>query len=80
MDRETATKTVFEYLVEHFEVDKDKVALDANLFADLDLDSIDALDMAGLFESKLGVRVSEDELRDLRTVSDVVEYLLRNAP
>lgn len=80
MNEQEAQQIVIAYLVEHFDVPAEKVTLQANLFEELELDSIDALDMVGLLESRLKVAVNDEELKKIRTVEDVVGYLLRNAP
>jgi acyl carrier protein len=50
---------------------------EANLFADLALDSIDALDMVGMLEARLDIEVREEDLKTIRTVLDVVDYICR---
>jgi acyl carrier protein len=42
---------------------------------DLALDSIDALDMVGMLEARLGIEVREEDLKAIRTVRDVVDYI-----
>ncbi len=66
---------VKKYLAEEFEIKEGKIRPEANLFSDLGLDSIDALDMAGMLEDKLNIEIVEDELKSIRTVSDIVEYI-----
>ncbi len=59
-------------LVRQFEVPADAIQLDAHLFEDLDLDSIDAIDFMVTLEEVGGLRVEEDELRALRYFRDLV--------
>jgi acyl carrier protein len=59
-------------LVESFEVDPDRVTLSAHLFDDLDLDSIDAVDLAIKVQEITGKRVQPQEFKTIRTVADVV--------
>ena len=80
MDRDTAYETVCRYLTKQFELPPEKVKPDAQLFTDLELDSIDALDMISLMETELGMVVVEEELKAIRTVEDVAQYLVRHAP
>ncbi|MBI5487852.1 MAG: hypothetical protein HY905_11010 [Deltaproteobacteria bacterium] len=80
MDRETAFETVRRYLTKQFELPPEKVTAEAHLFEELALDSIDALDMISLMETELGMAVVEEELKTIRTVEDVVQYLVRHAP
>lgn len=64
-------------LVEMFELDRAAVVPEARLVEDLDLDSIDAIDMAVRMQEMTGQRVPEEALREVHTVGDVVELLVR---
>lgn len=55
-----------------FEIDPARVTLQADLFADLDLDSIDAVDLAIKLQEMTGKRVKPQEFKSIRTVGDVV--------
>lgn len=79
MKQEEAFGVVSGYLIKDFEVPAEKVKPDANLFTDLGLDSIDALDWFAKMESTLGLPILEEELKKVRTVRDVVEYVIRNS-
>ncbi|HWA36715.1 MAG TPA: acyl carrier protein [Burkholderiales bacterium] len=67
---------IFEHLkavlTSTFEIDPARVTTDANLFADLDLDSIDAVDLAIKLQEFTGKRVKPQEFKSIRTVGDVV--------
>ena len=45
MTNEEIQKTITDVLVADFECDREKITLDTNLFTELDLDSIDAVDL-----------------------------------
>jgi acyl carrier protein len=62
-------------LVDLFELDPQSVVLTAHLMDDLDLDSIDAIDLAVATEREMGLDVSEEEMRSLQTVQDVVDLI-----
>lgn len=64
-------------LAESFEVDPGRVTLSANLFDDLGLDSIDAVDLAIKVQEITGKRVQPQEFRTIRTVADVVAAVHR---
>lgn len=66
-------------MAELFELEPAAIDLDAHLIDDLDLDSIDAIDMAVRLQELTGKRVEEDELKALRTVGDVVALVERVA-
>lgn len=80
MDQQQAYDIVAEYLAEQFEIEASKIHPKAKLFKDLGLDSIDALDMIVLLESDYNMSVDEDELKKLRTVQDIVDYILTHVP
>ena len=78
MQKEEALKKVSEYLVTQFEIPSEKIKPDANLFKDLEMDSIDALDWFAAMQSEIGLPIIEKELKMVRTVQDVVNYVVRN--
>lgn len=78
MDRQEVFRTVSNYLTKDFEVPEEKITPEANLFTDLGLDSIDALDWFARMESSIGLPIIEGELKTLRTIQDVVDYVVRN--
>jgi acyl carrier protein len=46
---------------------------------DLDIDSLTMVEIAVLIEERLGVKVTEDELANLKTVGDAVNYISANS-
>lgn len=60
---------------ELFEVEPERIQLETKLIEDLELDSIDAIDLAARLEEITRHRLSEDALRTLRTVDDVVTLI-----
>lgn len=64
-------------LVTEFELDPDQVVPTANLRDDLELDSLDALDLIVLLEKEFGFKVAEEEIMLLDTVAEVHEYLAK---
>ena len=59
-------------LEETFEIDPARVQLETNLFTDLDLDSIDAVDLAIKLQELTGKRIKPEEFKTVRSVADVV--------
>ena len=62
-------------LKELFDIDPARVTFETRVVEDLDLDSIDAIDLAVRIEELTGSRLAEDSLRNIRTVNDVVSLL-----
>jgi acyl carrier protein len=66
---------VVDVLHEMFELDKAKITLEANLYTDLDIDSIDAVDLAVKLKELTGKRLQPEVFKSVRTVQDVVNAL-----
>jgi acyl carrier protein len=69
-------------LVELFEIEPAKVTLEANLYKDLDIDSIDAVDLIIKLKEITGRRIAPEAFKQVRTVGDVVNVVhgLTQAP
>jgi acyl carrier protein len=61
------------YLEEMFEVPPEKVSLEARLKEELDLDSIDAVDLVVRLQELTSRKLSPEEFKSVRTVGDVVD-------
>ena len=66
---------VVDILHEMFELDKSIITLDANLYSDLDIESIDAVDLAVKLKQLTGKRLQPEVFKSVRTVQDVVDAL-----
>ena len=77
MSKEEILARVIELMAESFLMDPAKILPTAHLFDDLDLDSIDAIDLVVGLEEETGLRVSEAELREIRLVQDIVDLVHR---
>lgn len=79
MDKKYSKDDIFnrlcEILEEEFEIDKSLLNKDANLFTDLDLDSIDAVDLAVRLQQFTDKRITPEEFKQIRTLNDVVEAI-----
>ncbi|MBR2362219.1 MAG: acyl carrier protein [Spirochaetaceae bacterium] len=64
-----------EALKEEFEIPIDKITLESRLFEDLELDSIDAVDMIVKMKPYLNSQVNPEMFKSVRTVQDVVDIL-----
>ena len=60
-------------MVTEFELDADQVQLDAHLYEDLDLDSIDAVDLVVKLREITGKKIEPDAFKAVRTVGNVVD-------
>ncbi len=78
MEKEEVLRIVSRYLVKDFEVPAENIRPEANLFTDLGLDSIDALDWFSKMEATIKLPIVEEDIKMVRTVQDVVNYVMRH--
>ncbi len=71
-----------ETLVSLFEIAPEKITPEANLYEDLDIDSIDAVDLTVKLKEFTGRRMQPSDFKQVRTVQDIVDavYELLNRP
>ena len=73
--KEEIKTKLLEILEEDFEVDKASVTDNSNLFTELDFDSIDAVDLAVRLQQFTDKKISPEEFKQIRTISDVVNAI-----
>lgn len=74
---EKIAEIVRDVLVAEFEVDPAKVRPEAHLFSDLELDSLDGIDLIVALERKFGVKVNEESAKGFRLVGDVCGFIAK---
>ncbi|WP_016700459.1 acyl carrier protein [Actinoalloteichus spitiensis] len=79
MANEDIQKGLVDILVEVAGVEADDVDLDKSFVDDLDVDSLSMVEVAVQAEDKFGVKIPDDELANLKTVGDAVNYIASNA-
>ncbi|WP_297575962.1 acyl carrier protein [uncultured Campylobacter sp.] len=73
MNREKIFEILKENLIELFEIDEKNITLEARIYEDLDIDSIDAIDLIDSIKKKTGYRLEPNDFRAVRTLGDIVE-------
>jgi acyl carrier protein len=66
---------VINLLADMFELDQAALTADSNLYDDLDIDSIDAVDLAVKLKQLTGKRLQPEVFKTIRTIGDVVDAL-----
>ncbi|WP_188691818.1 acyl carrier protein [Bowmanella pacifica] len=68
---------IFEHLkdilVNEFELPEEQISLGANLYEELDMDSIDAVDLVVKLREFSGKKIEAEAFKQVRTVGDVVD-------
>ena len=67
-------------LMDEFEVEEEAITMQTNLFTDLELDSLDAIDLMVTLDKELGIEIKTEEMQDLRTIEDVYKFVLSSIP
>ncbi|MDH5190246.1 MAG: acyl carrier protein [Gammaproteobacteria bacterium] len=72
-DKTVILEEIKKVMVELFELDPDEITPEAKLYEDLDLDSIDAVDLVVKLQNFTGKKIKPEEFKTVRTVSHVVD-------
>jgi acyl carrier protein len=75
--REDILSQVDDLFVELFELERERLKPECHLFSDLGLDSLDAIDLVVSFERVFKIRPPHAEIREIRTLSDVHDLVLK---
>jgi acyl carrier protein len=62
---------------ELFDLEPDRITVDARLNQDLEIDSIDAVDLLDRLKRQTGRKISAEDFRSVRTVGDLVDSIHR---
>ena len=68
---------IVQVLEDLFEVDPRKVTPEARLYEDLDLDSIDAVDLVVELKKITGKKMQPEDFKAVRSVQDVIDAVSR---
>jgi acyl carrier protein len=74
-NREQILEMLSGILIEEFEIDAADITLEASLYKDLDLDSIDAVDLVIKLQQLTGKKIQPKAFKTVRTVNDVVNAI-----
>ena len=68
-------KEVFKLIADTLEVDEKKISLGTDFLNDLDVESLDLVDLVTAFEDEYKVEIADKDVKDLHTVGDVINYI-----
>ena len=69
--------TIRQLMTEMFELAPEDIVLNANLSQDLDIDSIDAVDLMVRLRDITGKRINPEDFKNAHTIEDVVDTVYR---
>nr|WP_092510717.1 acyl carrier protein [Xenorhabdus mauleonii] len=73
MEKQAIFQEVSQLLVQLFELAPEDITPESRLYEDLELDSIDAVDMVVHLQKKTGRKIKPEAFKSVRTVQDVVD-------
>ncbi len=73
LSKEQILAELKEMMAKLFELNPAKITPEASLFEDLELDSIDAVDIIVMLQKKTGKKIKPEIFKQVKTVNDVVE-------
>lgn len=75
MNQQDIFERIVQILHDNFGIDKANITPDAKLYDDLDIDSIDAVDLIVQLKPLVGKRLNAEAFKSVRTIQDVVDAL-----
>lgn len=62
------------FLEEEFEIEEE-VTLESTFFEDLELDSLDAIDLMIMLDKTEGIKLKEEQAKSIRTIGNLVDMI-----
>ncbi len=75
MNRDELFLKIKDILADQFDVDASIITLDANLYEELEIDSIDAVDLLVQLKTITGEKITPEAFKDVRTIRDLLDAL-----
>lgn len=66
-------------VIEHLDIDEDKVEEKASFIDDLGADSLDTVELVMAFEEEFGIEIPDDAAETIQTVGDAIKFIKENA-
>ncbi len=66
---------IINIISEVLEIPKENIKENANLIRDLELESLDLVDLIAAFEKKYNIEILDKDIKNLQTVDDIVKYI-----
>lgn len=62
-------------LIELFEIKEEKITSEAKIYQDLEIDSIDAIDLLDFIRKKTGYRMEAPDFKEVQTLQDIIDIV-----
>ncbi len=78
--RKQLENEILDGLAKEFNIERDKLSLESTFLDDLGADSLDLVKLMMDLEDKYRIQISDEGAEKMRTVRDLVDYLVENLP
>ena len=68
-------KYLYKTIEDTMDIDESKITLDAKLKEDLELDSLDSVELIMSAEEEFGIEIPDEDVMNFKTVNDIVTYI-----
>ena len=75
MNKNDIISKVDDFLIEEFELEADQIVPDALLKDDLDIGSLDFVDIAVIIEKEFGLKMQVEEMTKIKKLDDLYNYI-----
>lgn len=77
MNKDEIFEILKDALVNLFEIEENKITKESFIYEDLDIDSIDAIDLIDYIKRKTGHRLEANDFKNVKTIGDIVEAVAK---
>lgn len=75
MDTDTLYSKIRDILIDQFDVEEARISMDANLYEELEIDSIDAVDLLVQLKEVTGQKIAPETFKEVRSIRDVLNAI-----
>ncbi|MCT4639923.1 MAG: phosphopantetheine-binding protein [Bacteroidales bacterium] len=75
MTKEQVIEKVNDFLIEEFEIEEDQLVGDALLKDDLEIESLDFVDIVVIIEKEFGLKIKGSEMKEVLTLDQFYSYI-----
>lgn len=65
-------------IIEEFEIEEDLITMNTSLTDELDIDSLDLVDLVMTVEDEFSIELPDEALEGMKTIGDLVKYIEEN--
>jgi acyl carrier protein len=79
MSRDEVLVKVNDFLIDEFELDCDQLTPGALMKEDLDIESLDFVDIAVIIERNFGLKVTSEQMMQIQKLEDLYNFILEHS-